>query len=59
MLLRKFVYPFEQGLFLYWFQRLSADVLHCVVGNAYNFGNSVVAEELARGGSGRSISEAK
>ena len=59
MFLRKFVYPFEQGLLLFWFQRLSAEVLHRVVESAYDFGNSVVAEELARGGSGRSIFEAK
>ena len=52
MFLRKFVYPFEQGLLLFWFQRLSAEVLHRVVESAYDFGNSVVAEELARGRSG-------
>ena len=59
MFLRKFVYPFKQGLFLCRLQRVSAEMLHRVVGSVYNFGNGAVAEELARGRSRQSISEAK
>ena len=47
MFLRKFVYPFKQGLFLCRLQRVSAEMLHCAVGSVHNFGNCAVAEELA------------